>query len=264
LRWRFCRNLMLIVGQVVLSESDTNPTSEWINAMNQRDDARPPIRVILADDHPLILLAIESLLTGLPDLAIVGRARDSAELISEAGRFPCDLAVIDLHMPGDIEGGAFSMLRRFRERFPALPLVVLTMEKRPEVLEALLRLGVEAVMSKLDRVDLIPVAIVNALAHERYVGPKIRALIAESNLVAGLEFVRDLLSPREMSVLRFYASGVGVTEIAKRFGRSVKTISAQKCAAMRKLALHSDNELFRFAAEYGLLLGDVSSYDVPG
>jgi DNA-binding NarL/FixJ family response regulator len=50
-----------------------------------------------------------------------------------------------------------------------------------------------------------------------------------------------------------YASGLGVTEIAARLERSVKTISAQKCTAMRKLGLQSDAELFRFAVEYGVI-----------
>jgi two-component system capsular synthesis response regulator RcsB len=63
-----------------------------------------------------------------------------------------------------------------------------------------------------------------------------------------------------MEVLKQYASGIGVTEIANRLGRSVKTISAQKCKAMRKLTLHSDTELFKFAADHGLLPDDVPKY----
>jgi DNA-binding NarL/FixJ family response regulator len=65
-----------------------------------------------------------------------------------------------------------------------------------------------------------------------------------------------MLSRRELEVFTQYASGLGVTEIAARLGRSVKTISAQKCTAMRKLALHSDAELFRFAVEHGVISED--------
>jgi two-component system capsular synthesis response regulator RcsB len=121
------------------------------------------------------------------------------------------------------------------------------METSPEVLERLISLGVDAVMSKRDRIDLIHVAIVNALAHERYVGPAVRAALADATVARRLEFVRELLSPREMEVLRQYASGV-------------KTISAQKCKAMRKLALHSDTELFKFAADHGLLPNDMPKH----
>jgi two-component system capsular synthesis response regulator RcsB len=205
-------------------------------------------------------LAVENLMTGFPNMQIVGRASDSAKLFAEADRVECDLAVIDLYMPGSIDADTFGTLRQFRERYPKVALVVLTMERSPEVLERLISLGVDALMSKRDRIDLIHVAIVNALAHERYIGPSVRAVLADATVARRLEFVRELLSPREMEVLRQYASGVGVTEIAYRLGRSVKTISAQKCKAMRKLALHSDAELFKFAADHGLLPDDMPKH----
>jgi len=84
-------------------------------------------------------------------------------------------------------------------------------------------------------------------------GTILRAVIADATAMQRLDFVRSVLSRRELEVFTQYASGFGVTEIAGRLGRSVKTISAQKCTAMRKLALHSDAELFRFAVEHGVV-----------
>ena len=225
--------------------------------MNASVDISTPIRAIIADDHPLVLLAVENLMSGFPNVAVVGRASDTAELFSEADRLECDLAVMDLYMPGSVGGDGFGTIRRFRKLHPKVALVVLTMETDADALEHVLSLGVDAVMSKRDRVDLIHVAIVSALAHERYVGPAVRALIAEATVERRLNFVRELLSPRELEVLKQYASGIGVTEIATRLGRSVKTISAQKCTAMRKLALRTDSELFRFSVEYGVLSDDL-------
>ncbi|MFP3589971.1 LuxR C-terminal-related transcriptional regulator, partial [Paraburkholderia sp. SIMBA_055] len=80
-------------------------------------------------------------------------------------------------------------------------------------------------------------------------GPAIRALLADATLSRRIDYVRQVLSRRELEVLTHYATGRGVTEIALRLGRSVKTISAQKCTAMRKLSLQSDADLFRFAVE---------------
>lgn len=99
-------------------------------------------------------------------------------------------------------------------------------------------------------------AIVTALAHECYLGPAVRSLIADATVAQRLDFVRQMLSRRELEVFTQYASGFGVTEIAGRLERSVKTISAQKCTAMRKLGLHSDAELFRFAVEHGVVSED--------
>jgi DNA-binding NarL/FixJ family response regulator len=112
---------------------------------------------------------------------------------------------------------------------------------------------VDGLLSKRDRIDLIHVAVIMALARECYVGPAVRAMLSDVTLAQRLDFVRATLSRRELEVFTQYASGLGVTEIARRLGRSVKTISAQKCMAMRKLSLNSDAELFRFAVEYGVV-----------
>lgn len=246
---------MLAFGPVVPIESTGKQETGGADTMNESVDTSRPIRAIIADDHPLVLLAVENLMSGFPKVEVVGRASDTAELFSEANRVDCDLAVIDLYMPGS-EDDAFATLTRFREHYPDVALVVLTMETNADTLEHVLSLGVDAVLSKRDRVDFIHVAIVSALAHERYVGPAVRSLIADATVTRQMDFVRELLSPRELEVLKQYASGAGVTEIATHLGRSVKTISAQKCTAMRKLALRTDSELFRFSAEYGVLSDD--------
>jgi two-component system, NarL family, captular synthesis response regulator RcsB len=221
--------------------------------MKENAEPNAPVRAIIADDHPLVLLAIENLMSAHPNLCVVGRAADSNELFAHADRIDFNLAVMDLHMPSDQDTDGLDAVRQFKSRYPDATLVVLTMETEAEALQRVLALGVDALVSKRDRIDLIHVAIVTALARECYVGPAVRKSIADAALVRRLEFVRALLSPRELEVLTHYASGAGVTEIATRLGRSVKTVSAQKCAAMRKLALHSDSELFRFAADHGVL-----------
>ncbi|MBN3851024.1 response regulator transcription factor [Paraburkholderia sp. Ac-20342] len=212
-----------------------------------------PVRTIIADDHPLVLLAIEHLIGNYPDLQLVGRAADLNELFRQVDRSPCDLVLMDLYMPGAFDGGGFHAVRLFKERYPNVALVILTMETEASTLRRLMSLGVDGLLSKRDRIDLIRVAVVTALARECYVGPAVRALLADVAMSQQRDIVRATLSRRELEVFTQYAAGSGVTEIAARLGRSVKTISAQKRMAMRKLALHSDAELFRFAFEHGVV-----------
>ena len=68
--------------------------------MNDTAEIRTPVRAIIADDHPLVLLAIENLMRGYPNMQIVGRAADATELFMEVDRSPCDLVLMDLYMPG--------------------------------------------------------------------------------------------------------------------------------------------------------------------
>jgi two-component system, NarL family, captular synthesis response regulator RcsB len=224
--------------------------------MNENADTNTLVRTIIADDHPLVLLAIENLMAGYPEVQIVGRAADATELFEEVDRIPCDLVLMDLYMPCDIQGGALETVRQFKVRYPDVALVVLTMEVEAAALKKVIALGVDALISKRDRLDLIHVAIVTALAHECYLGPVVRSQIADATAAHRFDFVRQILSRRELEVFTQYASGFAVTEIAARLERSVKTISAQKCTAMRKLGLHSDAELFRFAVEHGVISED--------
>ncbi|MFL9864266.1 response regulator transcription factor [Paraburkholderia fungorum] len=224
--------------------------------MNENADTSTPVRTIIADDHPLVMLAIENLMAGYPDMQIVGRAADATELFEEVDRIPCDLVLMDLYMPYGFYGSALETVRQFKVRYPDVALVVLTMETEAAALKKVIALGVDALISKRDRLDLIHVAIVTALARECYLGPAVRAQIADATIAHRFDFVRQVLSRRELEVFTQYASGFAVTEIATRLERSVKTISAQKCTAMRKLGLHSDAELFRFAVEHGVVAED--------
>lgn len=224
--------------------------------MRDTAEISTPVRAIIADDHPLVLLAIENLMSGYPNMEIVGRAADATELFAEVDRGSCDLVLMDLYMPGGSDGCGLEVVRQFKARYPDVALVVLTMETEAAELQKVISLGVEGLLSKRDRIDLIHVAVITALARECYVGPAVRALIADATATQRLDYVRKILSRRELEVFTQYASGYGVTEIAARLERSVKTISAQKCTAMRKLALHSDAELFRFAVEYGVIPED--------
>ncbi|HTH59481.1 MAG TPA: response regulator transcription factor [Paraburkholderia sp.] len=225
-------------------------------------DAAPmlPTRIVIADDHPVVLFALESLISRFPYLTVVGRAHTFPELFNEAAQLDFDVAIVDLHMPCVDDLDARETLGEFRQRFPGASLVVLTTEADPAALRRVLDVKIDGILSKKDPIDLIPVAIVSAMAHERYVGPVVRDLLAHRlHAPAGAPArAYQLLSRREREVLALYASGMSVTEIAGQIGRSIKTISAQKCSAMKKLSLANDIELYRFAADCGFGAGALS------
>ncbi len=212
-----------------------------------------PLRLLVADDHPLVLFALDNLIATLPNMCIVARAQTVAQLFDEAARHPFDLVVMDLHMPGDGYEEGHGAIRSFQREHAGKPVIVLTMDDDARVLREALELDVEGVLSKRDRIDLIPVAIASAMAHEQYVGPSVRDLLEKAAREERHAHVHQVLSRREYEVISYYATGLGVTEIANLLGRSVKTISAQKCSAMKKLELTTDIELYRFAIDCGVV-----------
>ncbi len=213
-----------------------------------------PVRAIIADDHPLVLLAIENLIGGYPSMEVVGRAADATELLPRSTAQAVTSCSWICTCRAAPDGSGVEAVRQFRRRYPDVALIVLTMETEAAALQSVISLGVDALISKRDRIDLIHVAIVTALAGRMLsAGPAVRTLITKAAAMQRLDFVRSVLSRRELEVFTQYASGLGVTEIAGRLGRSVTMISAQKCTAMRKLSLNSDAELFRFAVEHGVV-----------
>lgn len=211
------------------------------------------IRLAVADDHPLVILAIERLIANFPNMEIVCCAADSTRLSEALDEIECDVVVMDFFMPGGVHGDGVELIGHICKTYPKVAIVVLSMMTDAELIARALEAGANAVVSKQDRLELIYVAIVTVLAHEDYLGPSVRALLADANVANRADLIRQKLTRRELDVIARYASGGNVTEIARELGRSVKTISAQKCAAMRKLDLSTDAELYRFAFDNGLV-----------
>lgn len=211
------------------------------------------IRLAIADDHPLVILAVERLAGNFPNIEVVSRNADSTQLDESLAQDDCDVAVIDFFMPGGRHGEGVEMIRHLANQYPDVRLIVLSRNEDATLVKQALEAGAHAFLSKEDRLDLIYLAIVSVIANETYLGPAIRRTLALADAESHARFIRQRLTNRELEVIERYARGANVTEIAKDLDRSVKTISAQKCAAMRKLDLSSDADLYRFIADSGLI-----------
>ncbi|MDR5803152.1 response regulator transcription factor [Caballeronia sp. LZ001] len=211
------------------------------------------IRLAIADDHPLVILAIERLAGNFPNVEVVSRSIDSTQLDECLARGECDVAIVDFFMPGGRHGDGVQLVQHISATYPNVHIVVLSRTDNATLIKQALDAGAHAFLSKEDRLDLIYVAIVSVIANETYLGPAIRRALAIANTESHALFIRQRLTSREMEVIENYARGANVTEIARKLGRSVKTISAQKCAAMRKLDLSTDADLYRFVADTNLI-----------
>lgn len=211
-----------------------------------------PLNIVVADDHPVLLAGMEHLLQAEPDLAIAGLVRDSTELVDLLSRTPVDVAVCDFSMPNGRYGDGVTLLRFLQRRFPALHLVVLTGMESPMVLRSIQRAGVSCIVSKSDPLEQLVPAVHAASRRQAFISAEIARLIAEVESQGDVQEV-EALSKRESEVLRMFAEGLSVMQIAQRVGRSRKTISTQKIAAMRKLGLQRDAEIFEYALTHGLV-----------
>jgi two-component system capsular synthesis response regulator RcsB len=209
-------------------------------------------RVVVADDHPAILLGVRHALDACDDLQLVGQASQSTELVETLRCATVDVVVTDLSMPGGRHGDGLALIGYLRRHFPALRIVVLTMLGNGALLRRLFEAGTAGVVGKCDDLAHIGLAVRHAMQGGRYVSPSLRAALERSGARNGRPTSRVALSPREIEVVRLFAAGLSLTEIAARHHRSIKTASSHKISALRKLGLAGDAELIEYARANGL------------
>jgi len=212
------------------------------------------VRILIADDHPIVLVGLRSLLRGRPGWEICGEAVNADELLRAAEALRPDIVLTDYHMPASPADDGVRLLHALRRRVPAAQVIVLTMLTNPAILRTILRARVQGLVLKDSPLDEVASAIAQALRGLNYVGHSVLRILAGDDF-AEVEGPAGLhnLSTRELDVLRRYLSGCSVTEIARASHRSIKTISRQKIAAMRKLGASNDRELFEYAMHHGLV-----------
>ncbi|WXL24654.1 response regulator transcription factor [Ectopseudomonas mendocina] len=211
-----------------------------------------PINVQLADDHPLTLIGIQTLLDSHPDIQIAAKAFSVDELLSNLQAFPCEVLLTDLMMPGSEQVDGIRLIRRLRTQYPQMGIVVITMLDNPALLNSVLKLGIQGLVSKRGLMNDLPKAV-NASNRSPFISPSLKSLLDTSKAVHGKPLMEpEQLTPREIEVLRLYGSGMSVNNIAQYLCRSKQTISTQKSSAMRKLGLDTSASLFLYIQEHGL------------
>lgn len=212
-----------------------------------------PLRIILADDHPIFRLGLRAVLEQDPSVRVVAEADGPQSLLSCLRDTPCDLLVSDFMMPVEQQNDGLRLLESIRRGWPQLPIVVVTMLNNPALFRAMLKIGVLGLMGKGSLAGELPEVIDSVRQGQQYVAQSInQSLQAADDYSGDPALSSQQLSPRELEVARLLASGLSVGEIASRLHRSKQTVSAQKVSAMRKLGLSNDAALFIYLQEQGL------------
>lgn len=217
-----------------------------------------PIRILLADDHPIFRAGLRALLESQPDLEVVGEAGDGAEALARARELLPDIILLDISMP-EVDG--LETLRRMQAGNVPGRALVLTMHAENEyllqVLESggygyVLKQGVDTdLFTAIRRVaagDVFLYPSATKLLLSRYRDQK-RALEENSDSSAS----DDGLSDREREVLALTAQGYSSQEIGEQLALSAKTVETYRTRVMRKLNLRHRSDLVRYALRAGLL-----------
>ncbi|WP_050009296.1 response regulator transcription factor [Candidatus Glomeribacter gigasporarum] len=202
------------------------------------------IQVIIADDHPVVIAGITRVLESLPNFKIAAAVHSVKEMFDALAQVRCDVLICDFAFDEDSEPDGLIMCEKVARRFPEVKIIVVSQHDNLARVKRIMMSGCSGFVSKSSAIQALPFAIEEVLRGAKYIDPETsKALIGSMFDAGGDRPDGQLLSAREMEVMRHYVQGMSVTQIAQRTKRSMKTISAQKQSAMKKLGAKNDVEL---------------------
>ena len=209
-------------------------------------------RILVADDHPLVREGVKRVVDHEHDLAVVAEAADGAEAVAVALDPSIDLAILDISMPRKT---GLQAARELSRRRPELRTLILSMYENEQFLFEALKAGASGYVLKSGADDDIVDACRAAMRGQSFLYPTaVRTLVRDFIERAdrrGTEF--DLLTPRELEVLKLIAEGHSSKEIAAMLVISVKTVDRHRTNMLEKLGMRDRVELTRYAIRRGLI-----------
>jgi len=205
-------------------------------------------KILIAEDHAILREGLRALLTGSPELEIIGEAEDGQEAISQARQLKPNLILMDLSMP-NINGT--EAMRAIKRHNPAIKIIVLTVHKTEEYVRATLDAGAAGYVLKDDTHHDLLTAIASVRKGKVYLSPG----ICDKVINGFLDPTTSATSPsswsqltvREREVTKLIAEGKKSREVAKYLSVSLKTVEKHRSNLMRKLDLRSVSALTKYA-----------------
>lgn len=205
--------------------------------------------ILLLEDHELMRHGTRAVLQAAFPEATIGEARDAAEANGLLAGRPWDLVVLDLNLPGR---SGLEFLQEARAACPGTRFLVLSASSEEELAIRCVRLGAAGYLTKASAAAELVVAVRRVLEGGRYVSATLAELLVKE-LGGGVPAApHEVLSPRELQVLRLVASGKTLREIGAALHLSEKTVATYRARISEKLATSRVADLTRYALKHGL------------
>jgi two-component system, NarL family, invasion response regulator UvrY len=207
------------------------------------------IRVLVVDDHPVVRRGIAQILEDERDMECCGTAESGPEAFACLREHPADVVLLDLTLPGE---SGFDVLKRLKEKYPKLPVLILSIHPEDQYALWLLKAGASGYLTKESVPEVLLGAIRKVMAGGRYISSNLAELLAAKR-IEGSAPPHERLSDREFQILTRIAQGKALTEIASELFLSPKTVSTYRQRILEKMEMKSNADLTRYMIEQNLL-----------
>jgi two-component system invasion response regulator UvrY len=204
------------------------------------------IRVLIADDHPVVRRGLRRILEDEAGMEVMGEAQNAQETLDLASDKECDVLVLDIEMPGR---SGLDVLKELKKRRPKLPVLVLSIHPEEQFAVRVLRAGAVGYLTKESAPEELIKAIKAVLGGRKYISASVAEELADELERPAGKAPHEALSDREFEVLEMIASGMTVSQIAKKLSFSVKTISTYRARVLAKMGMKTNAELTHYAIE---------------
>ncbi len=210
------------------------------------------IRVLLADDHPVVRTGIGAVLKELPNVTIIAEAGDGQEAIELIKQHQPDVAIVDVAMP---KLNGIEVAVRACKQWPQVRILMISGNRNEEFVIQALRAGVCGYVLKDGTASELRLALETIMGGAKYLSPIVSKQVLDDYVrrVGEHTTLLDALTPRQRQVLQLLAEGSSTKEIASSISTSVKTVEAHRAQLMARLGVNDLASLVRYAIRAGLV-----------
>ncbi len=209
------------------------------------------IDIVIADDHPMVRYGIKQVVAACEDMSIVGEASSGTAVLRLLHELRCDVVLLDLSMP-DISG--IELIKEIGRLQKGVPILVLSMYSDRQFVVSAIRHGAVGYVAKGSNPEVLVEAIRKVSEGGQFIDPTLVEVVI---FPAGKpeHLPEEILSAREMQILKMFSSGIPLGDIAGRLCLSPKTISTYKARIMFKLDIDNNADLIRYAERHHVTTG---------
>jgi len=208
------------------------------------------LRVIIADDHPIVRQGLRQVVAETSDIVVADEASNGWEVLNKVRASYYDVVLLDITMPGR---DGVDILKQLKSERPGLPVLILSIHLEEQYAVRALRAGASGYLTKESAPDELVAAIRKVSMGGKYVSSSLAEKLASDLKNNSAQLLHNSLSDREYQVMCMIASGKTVTGIAEELSLSVKTISTYRSRILEKMKMKSNAELTSYAIKNRLV-----------